>query len=76
MVTVDEPAVVGVPDTSPAADNVRPAGKLPLVTENVYGAVPPLAVNCCEYAVPITPFGSTAGETVITGQAAGEITCA
>ncbi len=44
-VTVEVPAVVGVPLITPEVDNVRPAGKVPVVTVQVYGAVPPIAVN-------------------------------
>ena len=33
MVTVDEPAVVGVPESRPADVSVRPAGSVPLATE-------------------------------------------
>ena len=39
------PGVVGVPLTTPAADNVRPAGNVPDRTDQIYGAVPPVAVN-------------------------------
>jgi hypothetical protein len=34
-VKLNVPAAVGVPDTVPPADNVRPDGKAPVVTENV-----------------------------------------
>ena len=39
------PSTVGVPESRPAPDKVRPVGSAPAVTENVYGALPPLAVN-------------------------------
>jgi hypothetical protein len=39
------PAVVGVPVIAPFAASDRPAGSEPLLTVNVYGAVPPLAVT-------------------------------
>ena len=35
MVTVEEPAVVGVPDSRPPAVSVSPAGRVPLTTEKV-----------------------------------------
>jgi hypothetical protein len=42
-VKVYVPSVVVVPETTPLDEsNVRPAGKLPLVTLNVYGVVPPV----------------------------------
>ena len=42
-VTVNDepPDEVGVPVRLPPDDNERPAGNDPLVTANVYGAVPP-----------------------------------
>ena len=40
------PAVVGVPDTIPAAESVKPAGRVPLKRLHAYGGVPPLACNC------------------------------
>src|SRR5262245_37437226 len=51
------PAVVGVPVISPAADNVRPAGGVPDVTDHRYGGAPPVAARLWEYAVPTAPFG-------------------
>ena len=45
MVKVEVPAVVGVPASTPAAVRVMPAGSAPVVTPNLYGAVPPLAVS-------------------------------
>jgi hypothetical protein len=38
------PDVVGVPLMSPA-ESVRPAGNVPDVIDQVYGAVPPVAVK-------------------------------
>ena len=58
------PVAVGVPLTTPALDKVRPAGRLPTVTDHVYGGVPPVAARVCEYAVPTVPLGS--GEVVVT----------
>jgi hypothetical protein len=51
------PAVVGVPVITPAADNVRPAGGVPDVTDHKYGGAPPLAAKLWEYAAPTMPFG-------------------
>ena len=42
VVTVALPAALGVPDTTPEAESVRPAGSEPPVIAKVYGAVPPL----------------------------------
>jgi hypothetical protein len=48
-VKLNVPAVVGVPEIVPlAAANVKPAGSVPVLTLQLYGAVPPLAVNVVE----------------------------
>jgi len=49
-VTVKEnvPAAVGVPEITPVVDNVNPAGKLPVVTAQVYGETPPVATSDAE----------------------------
>ena len=61
MVNDIAPPCVGVPVSKPVvAFNVMPAGNEPAEIVNVYGAVPPLAVSCCEYATPITGAGSVA----------------
>ena len=39
-VTGNDPLCVGVPDSNPAADNVRPVGSTPLVTLTVGAGVP------------------------------------
>jgi hypothetical protein len=44
-VKLDDPAVVGVPDTLPEALSVNPAGNWPEATLNVYGDVPPEALT-------------------------------
>ena len=48
--TVNEevPAVVGVPLICPELLSVRPAGKLPELTDQLYGVVPPLAASDTE----------------------------
>src|SRR5471030_2180035 len=43
-VKVELPAVVGVPERTPAVVRVSPAGRVPLDTVKVYGLLPPLAV--------------------------------
>ena len=49
---VKVPAVVGVPEITPAALSVRPGGNVPETNEYVYGAVPPVTDMLAEYAVP------------------------
>ncbi len=45
IVKLKVPPAVGVPERVPALPfKLRPAGRAPAVTENVYGAVPPLAL--------------------------------
>ncbi len=47
MVDVKVPAVVGVPLTSPVdGSRVSPAGRLPALTTQVNGPVPPVSVGC------------------------------
>ena len=53
------PAAVGVPDIVLPV-RLRPAGSDPLATDHVYGAVPPVALSSCEYAVPTVPAGNDA----------------
>ncbi len=73
-VKVELPTLVGVPERTPLLDNVIPAGKVPLASVHVNGAVPPVALNCTLYGVPITP-----GDTdvlAITGAGSSEISTA
>ena len=49
-VTVEVPAEVGVPVSTPAVDSDSPAGSEPL-TLQWYGAVPPEAASVAEYAL-------------------------
>ena len=44
-VNMKVPAVVGVPESVPSGASVSPAGAAPVVTAQVYGAKPPVAVN-------------------------------
>src|SRR5579872_3208512 len=63
-VNVKAPTLVGVPLRAPVvAFRDRPAGKAPVVIDHVYGCVPPVAANVCEYAEPTVPPGS--GEAVV-----------
>lgn len=59
------PAVVGVPEMTPAGDNVRPSAENPV---HVYGLpLPPEAVSVCEYTVPAMPTGREVGLIIIGG---------
>src|SRR5262245_33577736 len=62
------PSSVGVPENTPDGPSVMPAGIDPEITANVYGPVPPDAVNVCEYIVPNSPFGMELGPSVMFGQ--------
>ena len=44
-VKVEVAAAVGVPLRTPAVDRVSPAGGVPEETDQLYGAVPPVAAN-------------------------------
>lgn len=46
------PIAVGVPLTAPAEDRDTPGGKLPVKTDHVNGAEPPVATSVCVNAVP------------------------
>jgi hypothetical protein len=60
---------LGVPLICPVvALSARPLGSVPAVSCQEYGVVPPVAARVCEYAVPITPFGS---EVVVMMNAPG-----
>lgn len=52
------PLAVGVPEMTPPAVSVRPAGRLPDVIVHVYPGVPPLADIVALYAVPPCAPGS------------------
>src|SRR5690348_4058792 len=61
------PGAVGVPEITPAALKVKPAGSAP-VEVHVLPPVPPLATRVCEYATPTWPSGS---DGVVTVRIAG-----
>ena len=44
-VKLEIPAAVGVPPRTPPVDKFRPAGSVPEDTDQLYGVVPPVAVN-------------------------------
>jgi hypothetical protein len=47
-VKVLDPVVLGVPDSMPSAERLRPAGSVPVATDHEYGGVPPEAAKACE----------------------------
>lgn len=50
---------VGVPLITPDEEfSTSPAGRLPLVSDQLYGVVPPVAESVALYAVPTCPLGS------------------
>jgi hypothetical protein len=67
-VNVKIPATVGVPESTPEESSVSPFGTDPLDTENVYGAMPPIAVIVCEYRMPVVPEGGEGGASVMEAQ--------
>ena len=53
------PDVVGVPVIAPVlVFNVSPAGSAPVITDHVYGVVPPDTAMFCEYGVDTVPTGN------------------
>lgn len=53
------PLAVGVPEMTPVfVLRVRPAGRLPAITLQVIGAVPPRVCRVWEYTLVTEPFGS------------------
>ena len=47
-VNLEEPVVVGVPESLPLVLKFKPAGKIPKETRQEYGAVPPDAATVAE----------------------------
>jgi hypothetical protein len=68
-VTVELPAAVGVPLTVQPL-SVSPAGRVPVVMEQLYGEVPPLAPMVALYVMPTVPSGSV----LVSVRAAGSMT--
>jgi hypothetical protein len=64
MVKLLVETVVGVPLRVPFTASARPAGNVPALTANVFGAAP-LAVTVWLYVTPAVPLGNVAGETVL-----------
>ena len=52
-------AAVGVPVIAPVDGfSVSPDGSVPLVSDQLYGVVPPVAPNAAVYELPTCPLGS------------------
>ncbi len=74
---------LGVPLRTPAPERDRPLGSVPEATDQVYGPVPPAAVNCVLYGAAATPNGmavvvivsveSGAGTTLFDGDELGPV---
>jgi hypothetical protein len=69
-VTVDVPAMVGVPVTTQPAPRVSPAGSVPAVITQLYGAVPPETPIVPLYGVPTVAAG---GEVMVSVPAAATV---
>lgn len=61
----NEPAVVGVPESTPLELRFRP-GTEPAATVHVNGGDPPAAVNVCEYGTLTIAGGSVAGPVIVS----------
>lgn len=70
-VKFEVPAVVGVPLSTPVLLRETPAGKDPVLTDQVCEPVPPVAVKVCEYAVPTVPLGMV--EALLIAMAAATV---
>ena len=65
------PNAVGVPEICPSFVNVWPAGRVPEISDQLYGPLPPVAVSVWLYATDCVPPGS---ELVLTDS--GEVVTA
>src|SRR5262245_15302286 len=63
------PRPVGIPLRTPAGDSASPPGGAPVVTDHVYGGVPPVAAKLWEYDMPSVPFGRGDDVVIETGAA-------
>src|SRR5260221_711225 len=62
------PVWVGVPDSVPFAASVRPAGSVPLASENVVAPMPPPCVKVWLKGAPATPLDTAGFVTVMVWQ--------
>src|SRR3954454_23507256 len=56
MLSEKVPLAVGVPESTPTDDRVRPAGTP--FADHAYGVVPPVPPSVVEYATVVSPLGS------------------
>lgn len=66
------PAAVGVPEMVPPALRLRPAGRLPEATDQVYPGVPPVACTVVVYVLPTWAFARLE-KLIASGEAATAI---
>jgi hypothetical protein len=66
-VNVNVPALTATPANTPPGESEKAPGKLPCVSDQVYGATPPAALSVCEYDVPTTPEGRVGAVKMASG---------
>ena len=66
-------AAVGVPVIAPVDPKDKPVGSVPLVSDQVYGAVPPVAARVALYGVPTWPLGSVDVRTEMGSGRGGKV---
>jgi hypothetical protein len=69
-VKLNGPRADGVPEITPPLDSDKLVGKAPVITDHVYGPVPPVAASVWLYGVPIVPLGrlvvvTTTGDVIV-----------
>jgi hypothetical protein len=75
-VNEEEPGVVGVPEITPVEEaRDKPPGRLPVLTDQAYGEVPPDAARVVLYFVPTVPPG-TEDVLIVSGVMVGPVTMA
>ena len=66
-----DPAAVGVPEITPDELRLKPAGRVPELTDQLYGGVPPVAARVTLYAELTTP--TVSGEVVVIVRVVGGV---
>ena len=66
-------AAVGMPVIAPVDPKDKPMGSVPLVSDQVYGAVPPVAARVALYGVPTWPLGSVDVRTEMGSGRGGKV---
>ena len=74
-VIVNTPAVVGVPLMSPELARSNPFGRLPLITTQLYGAVPPAAFRVALYDTDAVPPGKLGGVAITKPVPTSSLNC-